>query len=100
MDISLPLALAKVKSALDPAACRRGAGLLAACDMTNPPQAAAPETVLTNSARVRCDGATDIRGGAALGHPRVWLEIDARGWAECGYCDRRFVLKGGPADVL
>ena len=57
-----------------------------------------PETILTTSTRVRCDGADGIRGGAALGHPRVWLEIDERGFAECGYCDRRFVLKGGPAD--
>ena len=57
-----------------------------------------PETVRTNSPRVACDGASDIRGGAALGHPRVWLEIDERGFAECGYCDKRFVLKGGPAD--
>lgn len=60
--------------------------------MSNP-----PETVLTQSARVKCDGATDI--SPALGHPRVWLQIDERGYAECGYCDRRFVLKGGPADV-
>ncbi len=58
----------------------------------------APETVQTGSTRVKCDGATDIKGGAALGHPRVWLEIDPeQGWAECGYCDRRFVLKGVPA---
>jgi len=57
-----------------------------------------PETITTESRRVKCDGATGIRGGAALGHPRVWLEIDERGYAECGYCDRRFVLKGGPAD--
>ncbi|MCC6942265.1 zinc-finger domain-containing protein [Novosphingobium sp.] len=59
----------------------------------------APETVFTNTTRVKCDGSTDIRGGAALGHPRVWLEIDERGYVECGYCDKRFVLKGGPADT-
>ena len=58
--------------------------------MTNP-----PETELTSSRRVQCDGATDI--APALGHPRVWLEIDERGWVECGYCDRRFVLKDGAA---
>ncbi|MEL0210531.1 MAG: zinc-finger domain-containing protein, partial [Novosphingobium sp.] len=29
---------------------------------------------------------------------RVWLEIDEKGFVECGYCDKRFVLKGGPAD--
>lgn len=62
-----------------------------------------PETVYTDSHRVCCDGATDIRAHgnykpAALGHPRVWLEIDEKGYVECGYCDRRFILKGGPAD--
>ena len=57
-----------------------------------------PETVFSATARVKCDGSTDIRGGAALGHPRVWLEMDERGFVECGYCDKRFVLKGGPAD--
>ncbi len=57
------------------------------------------EIVRTNSRRVSCDGATDIPGGAALGHPRVWFEIDEKGYAECGYCDRRYVLIGSPADV-
>jgi len=64
----------------------------------------APETVYTDSARVKCDGASDIRANgsykpAALGHPRVWLEVDEKGFVECPYCDRRFVLKGGPADT-
>lgn len=58
-----------------------------------------PETVLADSTRVCCDGASDIKGGAALGHPRVWLEIDEKGFVDCGYCDRRFVLRGGPADA-
>ncbi|MDO6414673.1 zinc-finger domain-containing protein [Sphingomonas sp. BIUV-7] len=58
----------------------------------------APETALVTSPRVACDGATEIPGGAALGHPRVFLEIDEKGYVECGYCDRRFILKGGPAD--
>ena len=57
----------------------------------------APETVVTDSTRVKCDGAEDIRAGAALGHPRVWLEIDERGFVDCPYCDRRFVLAGGSA---
>jgi NADH dehydrogenase (ubiquinone) Fe-S protein 6 len=62
-----------------------------------------PEVIHTVSPRVKCDGATDIApagpGSAAMGHPRVWLQIDPeQGWAECGYCDRRFVLKGGVAD--
>lgn len=51
----------------------------------------APETVEVETRRVACDG-----GEGALGHPRVWLSIDpAKGWVECGYCDRRFVLKEG-----
>lgn len=57
-----------------------------------------PETVRVSHRRVACDGATDIPGGAALGHPRVFLEIDERGYTDCGYCDRRFILIGSPAD--
>jgi len=62
-----------------------------------------PETTLVDSPRVWCDGAGQIRGGAnyrpaALGHPRVYLQIDESGYADCGYCDRRFILAGGPAD--
>jgi len=64
-----------------------------------------PEVILVETQRVSCDGASSIRGGAgyrpaALGHPRVYLEIDERGFVDCGYCDRRFVLIGGPADVF
>ena len=55
-----------------------------------------PETTRVTQPRVACDGATDIPGGAALGHPRVWLQIDDTGYVDCGYCDRRFVLAGGP----
>jgi NADH dehydrogenase (ubiquinone) Fe-S protein 6 len=58
----------------------------------------APEISKVKSHRVACDGATEIPGGAALGHPRVFLEIDEKGFVDCGYCDRRFVLLGGPAD--
>jgi NADH dehydrogenase (ubiquinone) Fe-S protein 6 len=57
-----------------------------------------PETIRVSQRRVACDGATDIPGGAALGHPRVFLQIDDEGYVDCGYCDRRFVLIGGPAD--
>jgi NADH dehydrogenase (ubiquinone) Fe-S protein 6 len=58
----------------------------------------APEISRVATARVACDGATDIPGGAALGHPRVYLEIDEKGYVDCGYCDRRFILIGGSAD--
>ncbi|MCJ7421234.1 zinc-finger domain-containing protein [Sphingomicrobium astaxanthinifaciens] len=55
-----------------------------------------PETIRVDTLRVHCDGAGDI--SPALGHPRVFLHIDDNGFVECGYCDRRFVLAGGPAD--
>lgn len=57
----------------------------------------APETLFVRTRRIACDGSGDSVP-AALGHPRVWLEIDESGYVECGYCDRRFVLAGGPAD--
>ena len=62
-----------------------------------------PETTLIDVRRVWCDGSGDIRSGAgfrpaALGHPRVWMQIDEKGYVDCGYCDRRFILEGGPAD--
>ena len=50
----------------------------------------APETVETSKREVSCDG-----GGGALGHPVVYLKIGPKGWVECGYCDRRFVLAEG-----
>lgn len=58
---------------------------------------------MVDTTRVSCDGSGNIRGGkayraAALGHPRVYMEIDESGYVDCGYCDRRFVLIGGPAD--
>lgn len=58
-----------------------------------------PEILRVSQSRVACDGADDIPGGAALGHPRIWLDIDEAGFVDCGYCDRRFVLIGGPADT-
>ena len=56
-----------------------------------------PETIKVKSVRVACDGSGEVP--AALGHPRVYLHIDDQlGFVDCGYCDRRFVLDGGPAD--
>jgi uncharacterized Zn-finger protein len=56
-----------------------------------------PEISYVTSPRVACDGAAATH--PALGHPRVYLQIDEQGFVECGYCDKRFVLKGGAADV-
>ncbi len=49
-----------------------------------------PETIEVDDTRVACDG-----GGAALGHPRVYLEMGDEQFVECPYCDRRFVLREG-----
>ncbi len=51
----------------------------------------APETIAVDDANVRCDGG----GGAALGHPTVYLNMGTKKWVECPYCDRKFVLKAG-----
>ena len=37
--------------------------------------------------QVSCDG-----GGGALGHPRVYINLDPDGPQTCGYCGLRFVL--------
>ena len=50
-----------------------------------------PEVIVVQEHRVACDGV-----GGALGHPRVYLEMGAKGFVECGYCDRRFVLATHP----
>ncbi|MFC3060632.1 zinc-finger domain-containing protein [Paenirhodobacter populi] len=47
-----------------------------------------PEEQIVTTWKVACDG-----GEGPLGHPRVWLSIPRdRGWVECGYCDKRFVI--------
>lgn len=46
-----------------------------------------PEVKVVTSYHVSCDG-----GQGALGHPRVWYEIPReQGYADCGYCDARFI---------
>ncbi len=40
---------------------------------------------------VACDG-----GGGALGHPKVYLSLDAGGEAECPYCDCIYRLATEP----
>lgn len=63
--------------------------------MTNPPDTPQkvfvdkPETIVVDSKKVSCDG-----GGGALGHPKVYYDMGEKNFVECGYCDRRFVLKG------
>eukprot|EP00050_Salpingoeca_kvevrii_P018587 m.76060 g.76060 ORF g.76060 m.76060 type:complete len:130 (+) comp8102_c0_seq3:177-566(+) len=47
--------------------------------------AAVPPTVV-HARRVACDG-----GGGALGHPKVFINLDQPGAHSCGYCGLRFV---------
>jgi uncharacterized Zn-finger protein len=57
-----------------------------------------PEVIRVTTERVACDGSGEV--DAALGHPRIYLRMDAElGFVECGYCDRRFILIGGLADT-
>ena len=60
-----------------------------------------PETIRIKSPTVACDGAGGNSGiPAALGHPKVYLQVDDdTGFVDCGYCDRRFILEGGPGDL-
>jgi uncharacterized Zn-finger protein len=52
-----------------------------------------PEIRYTDKTRVFCDG-----DEGPLGHPRVYMQMGTDGYVDCGYCDRRFILRGGPAD--
>jgi uncharacterized Zn-finger protein len=49
-----------------------------------------PEVIEVDTASVGCDG-----GGGALGHPLIYIPLGADGTGECGYCDRKFVLRAG-----
>lgn len=49
-----------------------------------------PETVTVNTKFVACDG-----GEGSLGHPRVFLNLEKDGRAECPYCDKLFLLDAG-----
>ena len=51
----------------------------------------APETIIVDTLTVACEGS-----GGALGHPRVYLSLEASGEVECPYCDRRYVLRQAP----
>ena len=50
----------------------------------------APETSYVEQETVACDG-----GDGALGHPRVFLNMEGKGQVVCPYCGHAFVLKEG-----
>ncbi len=61
--------------------------------VTQPATASVPppaEVIEVETTKVACDG-----GGGALGHPMIYIPLGADGTGECGYCDRKFVLKAG-----
>lgn len=61
--------------------------------VTQPVSASAPpppEVIEVTTSPVGCDGS-----GGALGHPLIYIPIGPDGTGECGYCDRKFVLKPG-----
>ncbi len=47
------------------------------------------QAVTVQELRVYCDG------GGTLGHPGVYLNIEAEGHVACPYCSRRFELAEG-----
>jgi len=49
------------------------------------------ETVTVEDEVVACEGGPN----PALGHPRVFLNMEGRGVVDCPYCGRRFLLKAG-----
>jgi uncharacterized Zn-finger protein len=61
---------------------------------TSKPAAAAapppPEVIEVDTSPAACDG-----GGGALGHPLIYIPLGPDGTGECGYCDRKFVLRAG-----
>ena len=52
-----------------------------------------PEILHVTTRTVACDG-----DEGPLGHPKVYLNMGDEGRVECPYCDRLFILEGGPAD--
>jgi uncharacterized Zn-finger protein len=80
----------ETKTAAPPPAGRSpSASEASATDRPSAGEGPPPEVIEVEETVVACDG-----GGGALGHPRVFLNL-VDGAAECGYCDRRFVLKPG-----
>jgi len=47
-----------------------------------------PEIVYVSHRKVSCNG-----GGGALGHPLTYYVIGSENYAECSYCDRKFIFK-------
>ena len=64
------------------------------------------ETAEVEKTEVRCgDGSggtfrNSSGGSDPLGHPTVFLNMGARGWVECPYCDRKSVLKDGAPPLV
>jgi uncharacterized Zn-finger protein len=72
--------------------CRTLVSNLGVSDAAKRGQMEPTEIIDVDSETVACDG-----GEAALGHPRVFLNMKGQGQIDCPYCGIRFVLKAGAA---
>jgi uncharacterized Zn-finger protein len=63
---------------------------MAASAASTPSVPAPPEIIEVDEAVVACEGS-----GGALGHPRVYLNLEGAGAVDCPYCDRRYVMRKG-----
>lgn len=52
-----------------------------------------PEVHYCVENKIACDG-----GDGALGHPRVYLQMDDAQQAVCPYCDKQYIKTGGVSD--
>jgi uncharacterized Zn-finger protein len=50
------------------------------------------DTIYVDSHKIACDG-----GGGALGHPKVFLDLNANDEIDCPYCGRHYVYKAAQA---
>ena len=53
------------------------------------------ETIMVTERAVVCEGDS----GSSMGHPRIYLAIDATGKVDCPYCGRRYVLEDGELEL-
>jgi uncharacterized Zn-finger protein len=52
------------------------------------------EPVVVFEKNVMCDGPSDTENATALGHPRIYLHIQADNRVDCPYCGKVFVYDG------
>ncbi len=48
---------------------------------------ASSETIYVDTPKISCDGGT-----RALGHPKIYLDMEGKEALDCPYCGRHFIL--------